>query len=456
MRIVPSTAAGQLRLIASAAAVSLLVVLALQPIYLAALMALDVIAPREARLAHIAKAYDTGVLAPDGRVRRWFHGGGDQFTECFSHGIGLNPATTALQSAVHAHTPLTMKNEHMPCEALHDFAVSAAPVPWIEYWRYWHGYRVYANTMLAAMPLWAVRVVNAVLLAAAAGVLFIQVARLIGPNFALVLLLPALVMTDVWRLWRITSHFETVVLVFVGVAIFAAALRRQSSPFALIVIAAACGSVFNYVDLLHNPPWQPMMFAFLVLATPWMWDRDASASMTAALLPAAAVTAAWFGGYGLTWMSKWALVAWMMADDSIWRSVESVIRWRLAGDHHSVDPSLLTTSARMFTRCFERIGGSLVVLALVSLLVATGRRSQGFDWRRFGLLCLPAFVAILWFETLRNHSQIHVSAASRSAAGAIGVVLAAWAMSMRSAPALSDVAKDAWHRLRAFRFTRAA
>ena len=44
-------------------------------------------------------------------------------------------------------------------------------------------------------------------------------------------------------------------------------------------------------------------------------------------------------------------------------------------------------------------------------------------------LAWPVLIPILWFELLSNHSQIHAFFVSRSMAAAIGVVLAAAALS---------------------------
>jgi hypothetical protein len=75
----------------------------------------------------------------------------------------------------------------------------------------------------------------------------------------------------------------------------AGAPRQNSKGGNPIVSAAILGSIFNYVDFLTNPPWQPMLIAFVALCG----GRS--------LFDAAKFVLAWLAGYALTWVSKWVI-----------------------------------------------------------------------------------------------------------------------------------------------------
>ena len=244
---------------------------------------------------------------------RRIHRGGDQFTECAVHGIGLDPTDTPLHASVLANRPLALDPsvQDQPCEMLYAALRDPASVQWDALGRYWSGYRVYLVPLTAALPLEQVRFVNAILLVAAPAAFAFASARAIGSLAAIALIMPMLVLTDLWQVWRVTPHTVSVVWTFLGAALFAACVRRGVSHMGLIVVAALAGSVYAFVDVLTSPPWQPMMLMFLVLA--FNPTRQS-------LLAAALVAAAWFGGYGLTWASKWPLVA-MVEGSSISETV---------------------------------------------------------------------------------------------------------------------------------------
>ena|SRR5258705_1562964 len=73
---------------------------------------------------------------------------------------------------------------------------------------------------------------------------------------------PTIVLTDLWQMWKFTENALATVIISSGAALFAGKLRNGNTP---IVAAAVMGSIFNYVDFLTNPPWQPMLIAFVVV-----------------------------------------------------------------------------------------------------------------------------------------------------------------------------------------------
>jgi hypothetical protein len=99
----------------------------------------------------------------------------------------------------------------------------------------------------------------------------------------------------------------------VGAALFARAIRDGASVGALIVITAVSGSVFIFVDFLVNPPWMPMLLAFLVVAS----NMAITARQKAII--AIGCVATWFAAYSLTWFTKW-VVAWVADPEFAFKS----------------------------------------------------------------------------------------------------------------------------------------
>jgi hypothetical protein len=149
-------------------------------------------------------------------------------------------------------------------------------------------------------------------------------------------------------------------------------------------------------------------------------------------LPAALIAAAWFGGYGLTWLSKWVMTA-MVEGSTVRDAILSEISFRLVGaEAHVVLWSLRSTGLTL-VRVAERYVGVVIIAATVLYIARTLKGAGEFAPRRFAILALPALIPVMWFELLQNHTQIHSAMASRSMAGAIGVLLASWVLG-RSAP----------------------
>ena len=73
-------------------------------------------------------------------------------------------------------------------------------------------------------------------------------------------------LTDIWRIWVITTHALSTALILAGVGIFALVRRKQAADRA-IVRAAILGALFNFVDFMINP-------ALMLIAAQLHGDRQ--------------------------------------------------------------------------------------------------------------------------------------------------------------------------------------
>jgi hypothetical protein len=170
-----------------------LVVLLVQPLYFLSLASLGTLAPRERTIAHLSAAFEQGVLADDGAPRALLWKGGEQLTECISVGIGLNKAESAWQSAITGAYP--MAGDMHACTGLHK-AVAGGPTTSQPYFRYWHGYRVALAPLVALFPLWFVKLLNALLVAAACVALARTLCHRCGAAVAVIVVASFLCLSD--------------------------------------------------------------------------------------------------------------------------------------------------------------------------------------------------------------------------------------------------------------------
>ncbi|HLN08909.1 MAG TPA: hypothetical protein VK281_08120 [Xanthobacteraceae bacterium] len=416
-----------LRGAAGAIALAVSVVVLLQPMFVVALVAARHLADVDAVATTVRSAFGAGVLADDEVPSAWINRGGHQFTECVALNVALDAQDDLQKSALLPQLHFQMRSS---CAELHRLVAGDATDDTMDYSRYWHGYRIYLWPMLAHLDLQQVRTLNACLVLIAAAVFFVGLRAAIGVTPAAIFCVVFLGLTDLWRIWVITTHALSMEMILAGAGLFALVFKRTRSPAVAVVLAAILGALFNFVDFLVNPPLMPMLLGFIVMAVagaPARRRSDPKAGLSAGVL----AVASWFGGYGLTWGSKWMLATWLSADPTrTMAGIANQIAFRLNG---------LEEGSRMFriplVPTLEMIMTSLVsigiipVAAMATLIVLHARDPRsGFHRARFIGLIWPTSISFVWFELLSNHTQLHPHFVYRSAAAAIAIVLTALVM----------------------------
>jgi hypothetical protein len=384
-----------------------LLVLALQPLYLLALVATDYVAPPEVRRERMPRIPP----AP----------GDDDNIDCIALAIGLEPGGIGLHNAIMAARPLS---EGPPCESLPAAITKEPTVVWLPYPRYWHGYRVVLDPLTAWVPMYPARYVMLAALIASLTWFARELRSLVGGDAAPGLIVPTVVLTDLWLAWNYAAQAIAIIVIFAGSAVAARKARFPESN--LILVAALFGSLFNYVDFLVNVPWQPMLIAFVALAA----GRRVPETL--------AIVVAWFAGYSLTWASKWAIA---VAAGASWSDIFEVITYRLNGDapgyvrHHFLAPT-----RKVLGYLYHETRSAMLFLLLLPTLLLPMRRWPNL--KRFALLSSPLLIAFGWFELLSNHTQIHTWMVYRTAASCFGILIAAAIIASRGEGAGANVAQQ--------------
>jgi glucose-6-phosphate-specific signal transduction histidine kinase len=159
------------------------------------------------------------------------------------------------------------------------------------------------------------------------------------------------------------------------------------------------------------------------------------------------VALAWFGGYGLTWASEWALAIWMSPDgQQAGLSIARQIALRLYGvEANSVVPMVpLVPTITMILQSFISAGSVFVAVLAAAMAVFLRAHWTAFDGRRFLLLSSPTLIAMAWFEILNNHTQTHSHFTYRSESAAIAIVFAAALLATDAPATLKDLLRGLW------------
>ena len=425
-------------------------VLVLQPLFAGVLVLTRSKADLPAIRAHIVEAFDRGILSNTEKPTRFMHGGGHQFTECAGLLVAIDPEPDPLTTALH---PIMHSRYVGPCGEVESLAKGIESKDRTDYARYWHGYRAYLWPMLSAFSLETVRMINLALLYAATAFYFLGMRRALGATPALLFFIVQMSLTDVWRMWNITTHSLSTTLILAGTGLFAFVYPKTRNLTLAIVMAAAFGAVFNFIDFLINPPLMPMLFAFIVMVTELQRPVPVTQqNVVPALLAAGFVALAWFGGYGLTWATEWLLAVWMSPDgQQAGLSIIKQIALRLYGvEADSVVPMVpLIPTLTMILQAFISVGTVVVVALAGAMAVFLRAHWQAFDWRRFLLLSSPTLIAMAWFELLSNHTQTHSHFTYRSESAAIAIVFAAALLAADAQVTMRSLLGDLWRTVRA-------
>jgi hypothetical protein len=395
--------------------------------------------------SHITEAFRQGVLSADERPPLLIHRYGHQFTECTALHLSIDDEADPLKAAL---SPQLHSKYVGPCGELERSAAGIATADRTDYSRYWHGYRVYIWTLLEHVSLKTLRYINAVILLGALVVFFGGLWRAIGATPAAVFMIVLMSLTDIWRIWPITTHFLSMTIILAGTGWFAQVYFKRRDLSIAIVFAAVLGAVFNFVDFLINPPMMPMLLAFIVMT---IEIKDAPQITRPAGLHAlsnAGLTAlSWFGGYALTWLTYWLLAVWLAADPTqTGHKITQQILLRLYGwEHDSPVPIFpLVPTLTMIAQSFLSAGSVAVAILAAALFIHARENRAGFDRWRFLLLISPSVIATLWFEILNNHTQTHSHFTYRSESAAIAIWFAAFLMATPGPTSLTSLLAALW------------
>jgi hypothetical protein len=379
-----------------------LLVLALQPLYLLALVATDYVGPPEVR-------------------RERMHGmhpvPGNSTIDCVALATGLEPGGAGLHNAIMEARPLSLGTA---CDALVAAIAKDPKVTWLPYPRYWHGYRVVLDPLTAWLPIYPARYLLLAAMIAALTCFAFELRSLVGADAALAVIVPTVVLTDLWSLWSDLAQTLPITVTFAASAVVARKVRRPGSD--MILIAALLGSFFNYIDFFINAPWQPMLIAFVVLAA------RRRVPETFAIL--------------LAWASKWAIAC---AAGVKWSDIFAVIMYRLNGDMPGyVVHEFMAPTRKVLNYLYHQTQAAMIFLVLLPTLLLPTLLSPArwSNLKRFALLSSPLLIPFVWFETLSNHTQIHAWLTYRPVASCIGILIAAAIIASRAEPAGSNVAQQ--------------
>ncbi len=184
--------------------------------------------------------------------------------------------------------------------------------------------------------------------------------------------------------------------------------------------------MYSYVEFL------------IAAAIPWMLSASVAGAVTFArsgrldrTARAVCVTSlVWPFAFLFTWATRWTLAVLFLGWDHAMDVLRSKVSFRLSGASSSVRDTFGASTNANLQYWLDSISTAWAVLfvatlVVVAMLIVGYRRLGRSGIALFGMLAFPALFAPLFYELMRNFSQIHVTKAYPNVPIAVGVVLAA-------------------------------
>lgn len=395
--------------------------IALQAVFLTLLVLAQAV-PDDRIVAHLVEAVEDGTYASNSAPDN-MGGTSSSFTECIAIGTGLGRPELGIWERA-----LRMPRIGNCAQGPEDLRrlQRGEPVANVEeYFRYWAGWTVVTRPVLALWGLEALRRISGALLVLSGVGAVAMVARRATSAYAIALTAPLLLASNVMA--TPTSSVEQALsfsVAFVAVASTAWGATRGLQGAALG--AAAGAAVYSFIEFLIAPaiPWMlaATVAGAVTFARTFQLDRTARAVFVTSVV--------WPVAFLFTWATRWTLAVLFLGWDHTMDVVRSKVEFRLGGASGSVRDEFGASTRANLDYWLDHISTAWAVLFTVIIVVAAtlivGYRRLGQSaLLLFGMLALPALFAPLFYELLRNFSQIHVTKAYSNIPVAVGVVLAA-------------------------------
>jgi hypothetical protein len=370
-------------------------------------------------------ALDNGSLPREDYGTGWTGHQVDQFTDCLGLTIGLGdlPGTNMLSSAIENPT-LGKCTSAVP--RLEGYQAGDGLSRSYEYYRYWHGYTVPIRPLVASVGLRGTRILTAAVLVVGILGFARSLAQRHGPVAPVVLLAPLVLTTDFADLPASLPHAYGVVAILGTCWLAYVAVVSRATLWRAAVVSGFSGAVVVYTDILTTAPagWALCVFVVTLAAS-----TLATGSRLAAFSGTSAVS--WIVGYGWMWFSKWILAALIYGYDEVRRTIGANVSNRLDGEYVDIEEGVLASTRVNVSQWWAQPLSGAVLVAIVAVIVAVWirriRDDPGGDRRVLDRLILSsaALIPVVWYETLRNHSQVHFWFTYRAVSVVIGIIAAA-------------------------------
>ncbi|WOF23697.1 hypothetical protein N8K70_03190 [Microbacterium betulae] len=338
-------------------------------------------------------------FVPDGVSR---NGLLDAYTDCISLTTGLYAQELSpFQRAVrYPH----LGNCEESFQALEQIEQGA---PFVQrfYPRYWGGNSVIIRPLLAMGGISLLRTVVLALAVGSVALLLTCSARRSALVPGVVMLVPLAFSTNMFAqtVYGFTHLLEFAVAAFMATLPF---FLRRLRPFHLFATGFLAGSVFNYMDFLHNPSIAWSLFVFSSVLVTFRRGVTTWRLVGWALL----AVASWIVGYAFTWGSRW-MIAVLWGGETLTELIGKMFLWTGEGEPERAwlgESSKTATGYWIHGMPSARIVLALLLVLAIVFIVRAVRSRGSVSWPFLAVGLATAAVNPVWLEVMSGHSIHHV------------------------------------------------
>ena len=270
------------------------------------------------------------------------------------------------------------------------------------YSRYWHGYQVFLRPMLVLFSIVQIRQIMTLLFFSLICLNFLMLWKKLTflHSFAFLVTMICLSITVVGVSLQFFSVFA--IMLFFNLYLFA--FTDISKAKYISVAFMAVGMITNFLDLLTAP--------LLTLGVPLiiyiaLLYKTGETRWLEGFKKIIFSSVAWVMGYGLCWVSKWALAS-IVLKQNIFSDAFHQILFRTNGNEEYAISRINAVYVNIL-RLLSENGTFLIVMAAVIVLavlmiIFKAKRS---DYKTATLFVVIALFPVIWYFVLANHSSIH-------------------------------------------------
>ncbi len=355
----------------------------------------------------------------------------DRYTDCLALSLNLrgNPDRTATQLI--RDSEIAKLEGIGACKTLILMLSDQSSVGTMEYGRYWHGYQVISKPFIRFGDIRNLRYIIACLVIAAVFFYSMVLARdlaareytgLLGIWFAFSYLL----LTDGADLSDVFTQALSLLVIFLAPLV---AYRLAKLNYSPLLIAAVCGALNAFFDLLFNPP---LGLSTLIVALVLARSDEKPAPLNNVGL-VAIVILGWATGFFGTYLCRFAVA--IMLSDNPFATIQQIAQaglFRIAGMEEKIKPALFWATIVNFGYPMIRPSFAVFVVLTTALAIFLWLKNYRPALQSLSLVLLvPAAVSAAWFEIFRNHSQHHHFFTYRSASFSLVCIAAVAIFSLR-------------------------
>lgn len=273
------------------------------------------------------------------------------------------------------------------------------------YPRYWHGYLIFLRPLSVFMSLGNIRMIYATVLFLLIGLTVHFLIKRSDIYFAIAFLI-SLSIANVAAFFFSMQFSNILIVTLLATLLILTKFDWFKTKTNLFLSFFVIGSIANFFDLLTTPliSWGIPIIVLSYITNKYTTNKKENLGKQFGTFIGTGVF--WSIGYGLTWLSKWAISSIILRQNVIKNAIEQIL-FRTEGnaDYPLARLDMLKMNFHlMYTKPALLIIG---LTCMFFLYCAFKKREFQFSWLFVLLMFISALTPYVWYNVLASHSQIH-------------------------------------------------